>query len=100
MDGVVVGRDRADDAGGLLLDPAMVAARERVAVAEILDEVVSVEEIRVPTDDVGRARELGPGHARHRRADLVHEDLAQWLEVVDQGLVELAKAAHAELVVA
>ena len=100
LDRVVVRRDRADDAGGFLLDPPVVAARERVALAEVLDEVVALEEIGVPAHDVGRTRELRPGHARDGRADLVHEDLAQRVEVVEQRLVQLAQAPHAERVVA
>ena len=48
LDRVVVRGDRADDAGGLLLDPAVVPARERVALAEVLDEVVALEQIGVP----------------------------------------------------
>ena len=70
LDRVVVRRDRADDAGGLLLDPPVVPARERVALAEVLDEVVALEQIRVPAHDVGRARELRTARARDRRADL------------------------------
>ena len=46
LDRVVVRGDRADDAGGLLLDPAVVPARERVALAEVLDEVVALERDR------------------------------------------------------
>ena len=56
LDRVVVRRDRADDAGRLLLDPAVVPARERVALAEVLDEVVALEQIGVPAHDVDRAR--------------------------------------------
>ena len=48
LDRVVVRRDRADDAGRFLLDPAVVPAREGVALAEVLDELVALEQIGVP----------------------------------------------------
>ena len=46
------------------------------------------------TTSIG-AFELRTARARDRRADLVHEDLAQRLDVVEQRLVELAQAPHA-----
>ena len=94
LDRVVVRGDGADDAGGFPLDPAVVTAGERVALAQVLDEVVSVEQVGVPLHDVGRALELRSVRDRDRRADLVHEDLAELFRVVDQRLVELAQAAQ------
>ena len=100
LDRVVVRGDGADDAGRFPLDPAVVTAGERVALAEVLDEVVAVEQVGVPLHDVGGAVELRSVGDRDRRADLVHEDLAERFRVVDQCLVELAQAARAELLIA
>ena len=100
LDRIVVRRDRADDARGLLLDPTVVAAGERVALAEVLDELVTLEQIGVPAHDLDRAFELRSARAGHRRADLAHDDLAQRLDVVEQRLVELAQAPNPELGVA
>ena len=68
--------------------------------AEVLDEVEGLDEIRVPGDDVDRSLELRSARARNRRADLVDEDVAQRFEVVAQCSFELAQAPHAERVVA
>ena len=100
LDRVVVRGDRADDAGRLLLDPPVVPARERVALAEVFDEVVALEEIGVPGHDVDRSLELRTARARHGRADLVDEDVAQRFEVVPQCSLQLAQAPHPERVVA
>ena len=66
-------------------------AGERVALAEVLDEVVSLEQIRIPTHHVDRTLELRAARARDRRTHLAHEDLAQRLDVVQERL-ELAES--------
>ena len=101
LDGVVVRGDRADDAGRLLLDPAVVAARERVALAEVLDEVVALEEIGVPAP----RRRSGPRAAarscsRPARRPRARGSRCSASKLSTQRLVELAQAPHAERVVA
>jgi hypothetical protein len=78
----------------------MVATGEGLSRAEVLDELVSLEQVGVPAHHLDRGLELRAARARHRRADLVHEDLAERIEVVAQRLVELAQASHPECVVA
>ncbi len=78
LDRVVVRGDRADDAGRLLLDPAVVrdprTCRARRGPRRTRSR--SSRSAYQP-HDVDRAFELRAARARHRRADLAHEDLAQ-----------------------
>ena len=50
MDRVVVRGDGADNARGVLLYPAVVTTGERVALAEVLDEFVLVEQLELEFD--------------------------------------------------
>ena len=100
LDRVVVGDDGADDAGRFLLDPAVADHAERLAIAEILGELVGFQQVGVVADDVDRHLELRAAGARDGRAHLVHQDRPQVLDVVLQRLVQLVQAARAELGVA
>ena len=97
LDRVVVRRDRADDAGGFLLDPAVVSAARTCRARRGPRRTRSPRAGRRTscTTSVGPSS-CGPSVLDDRRADLVHEDLAERLGVVEQRLVELAQAAHAE----
>ncbi len=94
LDRVVVRRDRSDDPRAFLLDPTVVPARKRVALAEVFDELVALDQVGVPGDDIDRGFELRPTRDRNRRADFTHDDLAQRLDVVEQRLVQLAQPPH------
>ena len=101
LDRVVVRRDRADDAGGFLLDPAVVPARERVALAEVLDEVVALEQIGVPAARRRSGRRAAARScSRPARRPRCTRISRSGVDVVEQRLVQLAQAPHAERVVA
>ena len=101
LDRVVVRRDRADDAGGLLLDPAVVPARERVALAEVFDELVALERDRRTSprrrSGLRAADRWCSRSARRPRCTRISRSGSS---VVAQRLLELAQAPHPERVVA
>ena len=67
---VVVGDDAGDDADRLLLDPAAVGRAPHLGLAEVVGELVGLEQVGVPLDHPDRGVEGGPLGEHHRHADV------------------------------
>jgi hypothetical protein len=78
------------------LDPPVARTGEGLGDAEGLDPLVGLGEVGVVRQEGERGAELGPVHQHARGADLGDGDLGELVLVVEQRLVQLAQAAHAE----
>ena len=90
---VVVGHDGGGDADRLLLDPAAVLPTPGLRGAEVLGELVAVEQVGVPPDHLDRRVQRGPTRGQHHRdPGLGHDQRTQVLRLGLEAGLQLPEA--------